>query len=68
MIKVYPIQVEATDGDNGVVFILKTFDSHSAEIEIKTLITMENVYELLSSIRRGVEIPGIRVYLSHFGL
>lgn len=54
MIKLFPTHIEANDEDNNVLFILKTFDESSCEIEFKSLLTNYNVTEILDAIKKGV--------------
>lgn len=56
MINLYPTQVEASDKDGNVIFILKTFDESACEIEFKGIISNSNLSDIFDAIKKGVAL------------
>jgi hypothetical protein len=56
MIKLFTTRIEANDEDENVLFILKTFDELTCEIEFKSFLTNSNVSEILDAIKKGVAL------------
>lgn len=53
-IRIYPVVVEATDEANNHVFRMETFDEHCASLNMKALITPNNVDDICAAIQRAL--------------
>jgi hypothetical protein len=61
MIKVTSNQVDATDSEGNVLFSLSTEDSVACTVEIKSpqVLSDENFEEVMTAVRKGVEMLGL---------
>lgn len=49
--KIYATEIECVDEKDEIIFKLKTFDLHTATIEIKTLLSNSNIDEILQKVK-----------------
>jgi hypothetical protein len=61
MIDVYPTRIEAVDEDKNVLFSLNMEDAHCCTIEIKNPLVLSNgnLEQVLTAVRRGVQMLGL---------
>ncbi len=61
MIDVYPTRVEAVDKDQNVLFVLSTEDAHCCTMHIRSpiLLSNGNLEQVLTAVRRGVQMLGL---------
>jgi hypothetical protein len=61
MIKVTTTRVEATDSDGNLLFSLSTDDAVACSVEIKNpqALSDENYEQVMSAVRKGVEMLGL---------
>jgi hypothetical protein len=61
MIDVYPTRIEAVDEDQNVLFALQMEDSQCCTIEVKNplLLSNHNLEQVLTAVRRGVQMLGL---------
>jgi hypothetical protein len=61
MIDVYPTRIEAVDEDQNVLFVLSTEDPCCCTMHIKSpiLLSNENLEQVLTAVRRGVQMLGL---------
>lgn len=60
MIKVYPIKIEAADDDNNIAFSMECFDEMAATLDVKMLISNDNVEDFISALRESVRLLTIK--------
>ena len=53
-ITIYPTRIEAVDETGDLVFHLETFDEHTCRLEMRGLISPNNLDDVLEAIKRGV--------------
>jgi hypothetical protein len=61
MINVYPTRIEAVDEDKQVLFSLNMEDAHCCTMHIKSpiLLSNGNLEQVLTAVRRGVQMLGL---------
>ena len=62
MINVYPTRIEAADEDGNILFALQMEDAHCCTIEIKNplILSNGNLEQVLTAVRRGVQMLGLK--------
>lgn len=56
MMKIYPIEIEAIDTDDELVFKLRTFDANCATLMVSSTISPDNVDEFCQMLHLAVDM------------
>jgi hypothetical protein len=61
MINVYPTRIEAVDEDKNILFVLQVEDTHCCTMHIRSpiLLSNSNLEQVLTAVRRGVQMLGL---------
>lgn len=61
MIDVYPTRIEAVDEDGNVLFVLSTEDAQCCTMHVRSpiLLSNANLEQVLTAVRRGVQMLGL---------
>lgn len=55
-IRIYPIELEAVDETDELVFKLRTMDAESASIEVRAVLTPANVDDFCDALQRAIKL------------
>lgn len=58
-ITLHPVKIEAYDEVNDLVFTLEMFDEACATVEIKTVLSLDNVDEVFAAVKDGIAMMNL---------